>query len=64
MKRLKVINISGSPIGLFKVENGRVIQDNVDPDDYRVVSELTSQMRRLADPSLRILKIINEEVNL
>lgn len=63
MKRLKVINISGSPVGLFKVVEGRVIQDNVDPDDYRVVSELTSQMRRLADPSLRIIKIINEEVN-
>lgn len=62
--RFKVINISGSTIGLYKVIDGRVTQDNLEDKDYRVVSELTSQMKRLADPSLGLLKIIYEEENL
>ena len=59
--RLKIINISGSPLGLIKVVKGRVIQDNLECIDYRVVTELTSQMKRLADPSIKLLKIIYEE---
>lgn len=59
---LKVINISGQTLGLFDVINGRVTQDNVSPGDYRVVEELTSQMKRLADPSMRLLKILYKEV--
>jgi hypothetical protein len=60
---LKLINISGSPIGLIKMVDGQVTQENVDPGDYRVVSELTPQMRRLADPTLKIIKI-KEEVTI
>ena len=59
--RLRVINISGTTVGLIKVIDGRVVLDNLEPLDYRVVSELTHQMKRLADPSLKILKIIYEE---
>lgn len=64
--RLKVVNISGSTIGLNYVENGIVIQDNLEPLDYRVVTKLTSQMKRLADPSLKLIeiKIIYEEVDI
>lgn len=54
----KVINISGATLGLMFVKKGYVTQDNLSDKDYRVVSKLTEQIKHLADPSVRLLKII------
>ena len=59
---MKVYNISREDIGLiFPKEGGDYVQYNLKPFEYTVVSELTGQIRRLADPSIKKLKIVDDK---
>lgn len=59
---MKVYNVSREDIGLiFPKEGGDYVQYNLKPFDYIVVSELTGQIRRLADPSIKKLMIVDDK---
>lgn len=58
---MKVYNISREDIGIILPNyEGSNIQYNLQPHDYILVKSLTTQIKQLADPSIKKLRIVRD----
>lgn len=58
----KIINISKSVVGIMMSESNKLKQKNIMPGKYIIVEAVSEQMKNLADPAKKEIKIEKLEV--